>query len=70
MVEVTEGAAYLVPDGRTETLTGAMRAVLGDPILHADLRRRGLARTSVLTWSQMAQQSLDVLWETATAGSR
>src|SRR5215217_5893026 len=40
MVEVTEGAAYLVPNGRTETLTGAMRAVLGNPALHAELRAR------------------------------
>ena len=70
MIEVTEGAAYLVPDGQTETLTGAMRAILGDEALHADLRRRGLERTRVLTWSQMAQQSLAVLWETATGGTR
>jgi hypothetical protein len=40
--------------------------VLHDPALHADLRRRGLARTSALTWSAMAQQSLDVLWSVAT----
>jgi len=70
MVEVTEGAAYLVPDGRTETLTGAMRAVLGNPSLHADLRGLGLERTRVLTWSHMAQQSLDVLWTVASGGSR
>jgi alpha-1,3-rhamnosyl/mannosyltransferase len=66
MVEVTEGAAYLVPDGRTETLTGALRAVLHDPALHADLRRRGLDRTRTLTWGAMAQRSLDVLWSVAT----
>jgi len=70
MVEVTEGAAYLVPDGRTETLTAAMRAVLGNAPLHADLRARGLERTRVLTWSHMAQQSLDVLWSVASGGSR
>ena len=70
MVEVTEGAAYLVPDGRTETLTAAMRAVLGNPSLHADLRGRGLERTRVLTWSHMAQQSLDVLWTVASGGAR
>jgi len=70
MVEVTEGAAYLVPDGRTETLTAAMRAVLGNASLHADLRGRGLERTRVLTWSHMAQQSLDVLWTVASGSSR
>jgi alpha-1,3-rhamnosyl/mannosyltransferase len=69
MIEVTEGAAYLVPDGQTETLTRAMRAILGDEALRTDLRRRGLERTKVLTWSQMAQQSLDVLWSTATGRS-
>jgi alpha-1,3-rhamnosyl/mannosyltransferase len=66
MIEVTEGAAHLVPDGRTETLTSAMRAVLLDPARHADLRRRGLERTRTLTWSAMAERSLDVLWTVAT----
>ena len=66
MIEVTEGAAHLVPDGRTETLTAALRAVLQDPARHADLRRRGLERTRALTWSAMAQRSLDVLWSVAT----
>jgi glycosyltransferase involved in cell wall biosynthesis len=66
MVEVTEGAAHLVPDGRTETLAAALRAVLGDPALHATLRQRGLERTRALTWSSMAQRSLDVLWSVAT----
>jgi glycosyltransferase involved in cell wall biosynthesis len=63
---VTEGAAHLVPDGRTETLAAALRAVLGDPALHATLRQRGLERTRALTWSAMAQRSLDVLWSVAT----
>lgn len=66
MIEVTEGAAHLVPDGRTETLTAALRAVLHDQGRHADLKRRGLERTRALTWSAMAQRSLDVLWSVAT----
>jgi alpha-1,3-rhamnosyl/mannosyltransferase len=70
MIEVTEGAAHLVPDGRTETLTAAMRAVLLDPVRHADLKRRGLERTRSLTWSAMAQRSLDVLWSVATSDGR
>jgi glycosyltransferase involved in cell wall biosynthesis len=68
MIEVTEGAAYLVPDGRTETLTAAMRAVLHDSALHGELRRKGLERTRTLTWAAMAKQSLDVLWSVATGG--
>ena len=70
MIEVTEGAAHLVPDGHTETLTAAMRAVLLDRERHAELRRRGLARTRTLTWSAMAERSLDVLWTVATSGDR
>ncbi len=66
MIEVTEGAAHLVPDGRTETLTTALRAVLADPTRHAELRRRGLERTRALTWNAMAERSLDVLWSVAT----
>jgi glycosyltransferase involved in cell wall biosynthesis len=67
MIEVTEGAAYLVPDGKAETLTGALRAVLHDPARSADLRRRGLERTRELTWAAMAQRSMDVLWSVATS---
>ena len=67
MIEVTEGAAYLVPDGKAETLTGALRTVLHDPALHGDLRRRGLERTRELTWAAMAQRSMDVLWSVATS---
>ena len=70
MIEVTEGAAHLVPDGEADTLAAAMRAVLLDPARHADLRRRGLERTRTLTWSAMAQRSLDVLWSVATADER
>ena len=70
MIEVTEGAAHLVPDGQTETLTAAMRAVLHDPMRHADLRRRGLERTRTLTWSAMAERSLEVLWAVATRDAR
>jgi glycosyltransferase involved in cell wall biosynthesis len=70
MIEVTEGAAHLVPDGRAETLTDAMRAVLLDRARHAELRRRGLERTRTLTWSAMAERSLDVLWTVATSGDR
>ena len=66
MIEVTDGAACLVPDGRTETLTTAIREVIHDATRHADLRRRGLERTRALTWSAMAQRSLDVLWSVAT----
>jgi hypothetical protein len=47
-----------------------MRAVLLDPARQADLRRRGLERTRTLTWSAMAERSLDVLWTVATRGDR
>lgn len=66
MVEVTEGAALLVPDGRTETLARAMREVLEDPARQAEMRKRGLERTSALTWAAAAQRTLDVLWSVAT----
>ena len=66
MIEVTEGAAHLVPDGRTETLTAALRAVLHDPGDMPTSGVAGLERTRALTWSAMAQRSLDVLWSVAT----
>jgi glycosyltransferase involved in cell wall biosynthesis len=66
MVEVTEGAALLVPDGSTPTLARAMREVLGSATRQDELRRRGLERTSRLTWTTTAQQTLDVLWGVAS----
>jgi alpha-1,3-rhamnosyl/mannosyltransferase len=66
MVEVTDGAAHLVPDGSTPTLARAMREVLGNDARQQEMRRRGLERTSELTWSAMAQQTLDVLWGVAS----
>jgi glycosyltransferase involved in cell wall biosynthesis len=66
MVEVTEGAALLVPDGRTETLARAMREVLGNSQRQEAMRKRGLERTSVLTWTSAARTTLDALWSVAT----
>ncbi len=66
MVEVTAGAAVLVPDGSAQTLARAMREVLNSRRRQEEMRRRGLDRTSVLTWSAMARQTMDVLWNVAS----
>ena len=65
LVEVTAGAAKLIPDGRRESLRAAMGELLADPAARAELRRRGLARTRELTWARTARATMDALWEAA-----
>lgn len=67
MVDVTNGAAFLIPDGSTNTLLSALREVLGSRTRQQEMRRRGLERTNELTWSAVAQTTLNVLWNVATA---
>jgi glycosyltransferase involved in cell wall biosynthesis len=63
LVEVTDGAAFLIPDGSRERLRESIGTVLGDPALRADLRRRGLGRARHLTWERTARVTMDALGE-------
>jgi glycosyltransferase involved in cell wall biosynthesis len=63
LVEVTAGAAHLIPEGSRESLRRAIATVLGDATLRDDLRERGLTRASQLTWANTARGTMDALWE-------
>jgi glycosyltransferase involved in cell wall biosynthesis len=63
LVEVTGGAAYLIPDGSREGLRRAIGAVLGDQDLRDSLRRKGLERSQQLTWAKTARATMDALWD-------
>jgi glycosyltransferase involved in cell wall biosynthesis len=58
--EVVGDAALRVDEPLAEPLAGALRRVLSDDALAADLRRRGLERAAAFTWDQAARQTLDV----------
>ena len=59
--EVTPGdAALLVDPLNVDALTDALRRVLSDPALAADLRARGLAQAARFSWARAAEETLAV----------
>lgn len=61
--EVAGDAALLVPVDEVAALAGAVRRVLADPALAAELRARGLARAGHFRWSLAAAETLAVYEE-------
>ncbi len=58
--EVAGDAALLVDPHNPSALAEAIRSVLTDPVLSADLRRRGLERSGLYTWEATARKTLQV----------
>jgi glycosyltransferase involved in cell wall biosynthesis len=58
--EVLGDAALFVPPQDDAALADALRAVLGDPGLRADLRARGLAQAARYSWERTAAATLAV----------
>jgi glycosyltransferase involved in cell wall biosynthesis len=67
--EVIGDAGLLVPATDTDALAGALRRVLTDDALAADLRRRGPAQVAPLTWDRTAD-GIVALWQRAIAAHR
>ncbi|HLH26373.1 MAG TPA: glycosyltransferase family 1 protein [Chloroflexota bacterium] len=61
--EVLGDAALFVPPEDEAGLTEALRAVLADSALRADLRARGLARAAAFSWERTAAATLAVYRE-------
>lgn len=60
-------ARYCDPD--PESIASALRAVVSDPALRADLRTRGVARAGQFSWETAAQQHIEVYQEVARSAS-
>ncbi|HYO87323.1 MAG TPA: glycosyltransferase family 1 protein [Candidatus Limnocylindrales bacterium] len=58
--EVAGDAALLIDPLDVRALAEALRPLLTDEPLRAELRARGLARASAFTWQRSARQLLDV----------
>jgi glycosyltransferase involved in cell wall biosynthesis len=58
--EVAGDAAVLFPPGDSARLAVALRTVLGDADIRADLIRRGLARARQFTWAESAARHVAV----------
>ena len=56
--EVAGDAAVLFVPTRTEAVVDALRRLLGDAGLRADLRQRGLAQAAKFSWTRTAQETL------------
>jgi glycosyltransferase involved in cell wall biosynthesis len=65
--EVVGDAALLVEEPAAEAFADALRRVLADETLAADLRRRGLERAAAFTWENAARNTLD-LYRQAVGG--
>lgn len=59
--EVADGHALMLDTPTKEGLTDALRRVLTDDALRADLQRRSRARGEQLRWDVIARQTLDVV---------
>jgi glycosyltransferase involved in cell wall biosynthesis len=59
--EVAAGHAYMIKDPSVETLLEAIRTVLSDDALRADLRKKARERGAALRWDKIAKQTLDVI---------
>ncbi len=60
VAEVADEAALLVDPIDVDAIADALRRVLSDPALAADLRRRGRDRASAFSWDGTAEATLEV----------
>ncbi len=64
--EVVQDAALLVHPDDWEEIAVAMHRLLTDAELHAELRRKGLARARCFSWELAARKTLEVYEQVAT----
>jgi glycosyltransferase involved in cell wall biosynthesis len=60
LLEVSGGAASVVPDGDATAMAAAINRVLGDPSERGRMREAGLAWAATFTWRRAAEKTLDV----------
>lgn len=58
MAEIGANAALLVDPLSVDDIAAAMHRISSDPVLHADLRARGLDRAKMFSWENTARQTL------------
>ncbi len=58
--EIAGDAALLVDPANTDAITAALRRLLTEPDLAAELRRRGLAQAACFSWERAARETVAV----------
>ena len=66
--EVAEGYALMLDAPTVEGLTAALRQVLTDASLRADLQRRAMLRGAQLRWDVLARQTFDIVRAVGASG--
>jgi glycosyltransferase involved in cell wall biosynthesis len=61
--EVVGDAAVLIDPYRSDAIADAMRRVLTEPELHADLRHRGLERVRDFSWERSVRRVREIYEE-------
>ena len=64
-VEITGGAALLIPQLEVDALVDAMTRIANDEALRADLSRRGLENSTQYSWRRCAAETIAVCAEAA-----
>jgi len=59
--EIVGDAAIMVNPNSVEAIAGAIKQVLQNPVLAAELKRKGLARAQIFDWETVASQTLAIL---------
>jgi len=67
--EIARGHAYMI-EPNVDALTDAIRTILSDEKLRADLRKKARKRGEALRWDKIAQQTLDVIRNVGRGTSR
>jgi glycosyltransferase involved in cell wall biosynthesis len=63
--EVANSFALTLEEPTVDALVQSMRRVLGNPEVHAELRRKGLQRARQLRWAETGRRTLEVLRQVA-----
>jgi glycosyltransferase involved in cell wall biosynthesis len=61
MPEVAGDAALLVDPYQTDAIAAAMQSLLDEPQLRAELRAKGIARSTQFRWAKTSQLALEIL---------
>ncbi len=67
LLEVAGDAAILINPNNIDDMRDAIQAVMANPSMHADMRKKGLENASRFTWERTANQTLEIYQQLAAS---